>query len=94
MEPKQPKTHKFDPSLFQKRDNDSSEDNAIKRLSNALKCYSDLDILNNDNDKNSFNHFIQEYNAFIDDFTILIKRNKQTLYEIQQSLIKNDGFTI
>eukprot|EP01084_Bolivina_argentea_P010880 20301_1 len=73
---------------------ESAHSTPIQRLSSALKYYSFLDIIHNENDRNLFNNLIQRYNKLIDDFTILIKYNKQKLYDIQQTLIKNGDFII
>eukprot|EP01084_Bolivina_argentea_P044780 82392_1 len=67
------------------------QDIIINRLSKALEYYLCLDIMNNNEHRNLFCHFVQQkYTQLIDDFAVLTKISKEKLYEIQESLI-NDG---
>ncbi len=88
------KEDEFDLSIFDREHKEDDEYIFIERLSIALKYYSHLDVINNEEDRNKFNILIQKYDKLIDDFTILIKKSKQQLYEIQQSLFKNSIFQI
>eukprot|EP01084_Bolivina_argentea_P074168 134566_1 len=95
MEPTETKHNITDFSTFDAQNDESKKDIFIKRLSTALKYYSQLDIINNKKDKDLFMDFIQQkYTKLIDDFTLLTKQNKEKLYSIQQLLIKNEDFKI
>eukprot|EP01084_Bolivina_argentea_P121680 215629_1 len=76
------------------RNNDSSNDTPIKRLTTALEHYSDLDIIHNNKHRDLFMDFIEnKYPQLLDDFIILTKETNEKLYQIQQTLIKNNKFT-
>ncbi len=95
MEPTETKHNNIDSSVFDSPNDESKADIFIKRLTTALKYYSQLDIINNNKHKDLFINFIQQkYTQLIDDFTLLTKQNKEKLYSIQQLLIKNEDFKI
>eukprot|EP01084_Bolivina_argentea_P253538 425920_1 len=95
MQPTQTKHNNIDSTIFDSQNDESENDIFIKRLSTALKYYSQLDIINNSKHKDLFMHFIQQkYTQLIDDFTRLTKENKEKLYSIRELLIKNEDFKI
>eukprot|EP01084_Bolivina_argentea_P111366 198727_1 len=78
-------------------DNGNSIENclSISRLVAGLKYYSLLDTLNNTQNVNIFNHFIQDIyktKKVLDDFTHLVQKHGNDIKKIHQSLIKSNTF--
>eukprot|EP01084_Bolivina_argentea_P316410 548450_1 len=67
---------------------------ALNRLISGLSYYSRLDIINNDNDRNSFSVFMMEkYIRFIDDYTHLVHDHGHEIEHIYKAMIGNEKFT-
>eukprot|EP01084_Bolivina_argentea_P184987 319029_1 len=79
--------YQFDTTVYH------SNSDEFTRLSEALKYYSKLNIINNNKHRDLFTNFMQQtYKCFVDDFTTLVKISKEDLYKIKESLMKDGSF--
>eukprot|EP01084_Bolivina_argentea_P211248 359363_1 len=86
----------FDPTKFQNNDNqnilecganDYTKCQFMNRLLLALEYYSKIDILQNQDDRNFFDHFMNEiYCQLLDDYNHFINHHSSELEQITQSL--------
>eukprot|EP01084_Bolivina_argentea_P232465 391805_1 len=86
-----------DPLVF-KRENISCNKNnyknctSITRLLVALKCYSTLDIIGNDNDANVFREFIHDiYHELVNDYIHFNNEHSHELEHINNELLRNNN---
>ena len=87
------KTEKSDIECNENKDNPIKSCLALKRLITALKYYSLLNVISNNNDKQIFLNFIKcIYKSFLDDYNHLIRKHDKQLQQINQLLIKHKLF--
>ena len=68
---------------------------ALKRLICALHYYNEFDLINNENDRDTFNHFIFNiYTNLINDYIHLVDDHSNHIQQITEWLEKDGNFFI
>ena len=65
----------------------------IQRIISALKIYSTLDIINDKQDQNQFEHFIDSIKpTLLDDITYLVTECRDYIFEINRLILNDPEF--